>query len=63
MNEPLLKATLKVILDGQAILYALMQSHIMGDTQSEERFEALEAEYKTETSRLIMEAIGNNDQE
>ncbi len=57
MNEPLLKATLKVLLDGQAILYALMQSHIMESTQSKGKFDALVIEYKTETSQLILEVL------
>ena len=57
MNEPLLKATLKVLTDGQAILYALMQSHIMEGTQSEGRFDALVMEYKTETAKLILEVM------
>jgi len=57
VNEPLLKATLAVLTDGQAIIYALIQSHIMESTQSEGQFDALVVEYKMETAALIMEVL------
>jgi hypothetical protein len=66
MNEQLLKATLKVITDGQAYLYAhalqvdwetLNPSNIL----SSGMFEAWEDEWKKETAELILKAVSNEE--
>ena len=56
MNEPLLKATLKVLTDGQAILYASIMQNVTGDV-SMETYKKEIAYYKQETARLILEAL------
>ena len=55
LNEPLLKATLLVILDGQAALYAT----VMVGQAPELKYEDLVDEYKKATYQLILEAMGN----
>ena len=60
MNEPLLKATLKVILDGQATLYASIMTKT-GDWSSED-YEEFVTEYKSQTAQLILEVMGNEQE-
>ena len=55
LNKPLLKATLKVILDGQATLYASIMTKT-GDWSSED-YEKFVTEYKSQTAQLILEAM------
>ena len=57
MNEPLLKATLKVILDSQAVLYATILTHTMKGMEEDDTYHALVDEYKEETAALIMEVL------
>ena len=60
MNEPLLKATLKVLTDGQALLYAFhlrAYAEIKDGIVSDEQFETWQDEWKTSTAALILEAI------
>jgi len=57
LNEPLLKATLAVVLDGQAVLYATIMTTGSDRTHSQEEFESYTNEYKVNTARLIMEAM------
>ncbi len=59
MNEPLLKATLKVILDGQATLYAMIQTNSMGMNYdpSADSYQNFVDEFKKETAVLILEAL------
>ncbi len=62
LNEPLLKATLAVILDGQATLYAMLCTRASGEDGGD-MFERLIHEYKTETAKLIMEAMNESSRE
>lgn len=55
MNELLLKATLKVLTDGQAILYAMI--HNKRNELNEEQLERLVNDYKEQTALLIMEVM------
>ncbi len=57
MNEPLLKATLKVLIDSQAVLYATIITHTMKGMEEDDTYRALVDEYKEETAELILEAM------
>ena len=58
MNEALLKATLKVILDGQAILYATIMTQKNMDAEDVYKlYGEFVKEYKAETAKLILEAM------
>ncbi len=56
MNEPLLKATLLVILDGQAALYAMAMTRDNYMAEDSD-FEKYVEEYKKATYQLILEAL------
>ena len=57
ISEPLLKATLKVILDSQAVLYATILTHTMKGMEEDDTYHAIVDEYKEETAKLILEAM------
>ena len=58
MNEPLILVTLKVILDGQAALYAQILNSIAPELNPEDLID----EYKKETAKLILEALGHGQE-
>ena len=66
MNEALLDATLKVIIDGQAYLYAhalQLDQETHGRVVSDEMFESFEDDWKNETAQLITDLLGGGEEE
>ena len=64
MNKQLIKAILKVLGDGQAFLYAhsLQQdAEMLGETVSDEQFEAWEDDWKKESVELVEKILNNED--
>jgi hypothetical protein len=63
MNEALLKATLAVLLDGQAFLYGenkRMMAELYGEDVSDEQFQAWMDEYKAESAELVEKVVNKN---
>ena len=66
MNKTLLDATLKVIIDGQAYLYAhaiQLDQEAYGRVVSDEMFESFEDDWKNETAQLITDLLGGGEEE
>ena len=66
MNEALLDATLKVIIDGQAYLYAhsiQVDMERAGEVVTSEMFESFEDDWKNETAQLITDLLGGGEEE
>ncbi len=57
LNEPLLKATLLVILDGQATLYATIMTQGIQQEDYIQPYHKYVDEYKKKTAELIIEAM------
>ena len=63
MNEELLTATLKVIIDGQAYLYArLLELQADNSMVTIEQFKAWEDDWKNETADLIQSLLVMEDE-
>ena len=65
MNETLLDATLKVIIDGQSYLYAHtiqldMEAH--GHVVTDKMFEGFEDDWKNQTAELILELVAEEEE-
>ena len=65
MNEALLDATLKVIIDGQAYLYAhaiQVDMERAGEIVTSEMFESFEDDWKNETAQLIVDLVEGEEE-
>ncbi len=63
IKHKLLGATLQVLADGQAVLYAEIQRLHYGDTMTDGQFEEHMQVYKDETASLILQVLETMQEE
>lgn len=61
MQENMWQATVKVLIDGQAYLYALLLRALKGEPVDEAQMEAWMREWKEETSQEIRMLLGDTE--